>query len=241
MLNNVRIKNFHKLDREGNIILANLDVDKVLYNKPIAIGATILDLSKMYMQVFYYYYLKAYYGDNMKFLYTDTDSLVVWLRTDNLKEDIKNMQECFESESTKGLPGVMKIEKDNIMEFMAYSPKHYYYIQKGPDGKYRVSQAFKGIPGYIRDNPLKTQEEIIEHLKKAQCLIPKTTYTMTHIRSKRHEIRVVEQDKIITDEDDKRYYVDRFHTLALGHYTTIEWVPPKPTMGQPTVTPSFMC
>jgi hypothetical protein len=114
----------------------------------------------------------------------------------------------------------MKIEKDNIMEFMVYSPKHYYYIQN-VNGKYKVFQAFKGIPGYIRDNPLKTQEDIIEHLKKAQCLIPKTTYTMTQLRSKRHEIKVVDQEKTVTDEDDKRYYIDRFHTLALGHYASL--------------------
>jgi hypothetical protein len=218
MLNNNRIKNFHKVD-DDYIIIANLEMDKVYYNKPIAIGATILDLSKMYMQNFYYNILKPYYGDNMKFLYTDTDSLVVWLGTNNLKEDIKNMQECFESDSTKGLPGVMKIEKDNIQEFHALCPKQYYYIPYDPIKKmYSLVNKFKGIPEYARDIPFKSQEEIIEHLRKGKPLTPKTTYNLTSIKSKNHQIMVVDHQKEVSGKDDKRYYIDDIHTLALGHY-----------------------
>jgi DNA polymerase elongation subunit (family B) len=194
-------------------------MEKVHYNRPIAIGATILDLSKMYMQNFYYNILKPYYGDNMKFLYTDTDSLVVWLRTNSLKEDIKNMQECFESDSTKGLPGVMKIEKDNIQEFHALCPKQYYYIPYDPNKKtYSLVNKFKGIPEYARDIPLKSQEEIIEHLKKGKPLVPKTTYNLTSIKSKNHQIIIVDHQKEVSGMDDKRYYIDDIHTLALGHY-----------------------
>jgi hypothetical protein len=154
----------------------------------------------------------------MKFLYTDTDSLVVWLKTQDLKKDISQMQEWFESDATKGLPGVMKIEKDNIVEFGAYSPKHYYYIQK-VNGKYIVPSFFKGIPGHVRDKPLKTQEDIIEHLKQGQKLISKNTYDFTVLRSKNHQIMVKNIQKTVSDEDDKRYYIDEFHTLALGHYS----------------------
>jgi hypothetical protein len=65
LLNNNRIKNFHKLDRECTTVLAELEMDEVEYNKPIAIGCIILDLSKMYMHYFYYKVLKPYYGENM--------------------------------------------------------------------------------------------------------------------------------------------------------------------------------
>jgi hypothetical protein len=52
LLNNERIKNFHQLDRDCTTVLAELEMDEVEYNKPIAIGCSILDLSKMYMQLF---------------------------------------------------------------------------------------------------------------------------------------------------------------------------------------------
>jgi hypothetical protein len=49
------------------------------------------------------------------------------------------MQIWFESEETAGVPGVMKVEKDNLMEFRAFYPKHYYYIQKVGD-KYKYQR-----------------------------------------------------------------------------------------------------
>jgi hypothetical protein len=45
-------------------------------NKPISIGATILDLSKQHMYSFYYDVLKPKYGDNIRVGYTDTDSFI---------------------------------------------------------------------------------------------------------------------------------------------------------------------
>jgi hypothetical protein len=148
LLNNKRLRNFHKLDKDCETVLVELELTKVDYNRPIAIGCSILDLSKCYMAAFYYTALKPYYGDNMRFMYTDKDSNMCWIKTKDIKQDIKNMQIWFESEETAG---VMKVEKDNIVEFRAYCPKHYYYIQKVGD-KYKVSEAFKGIPSHVRQS-----------------------------------------------------------------------------------------
>ena len=48
---------------------------KVLLNKPIAVGFSILDLSKLTMYQFYYDYLKAKYNERCCLLFTDTDSM----------------------------------------------------------------------------------------------------------------------------------------------------------------------
>jgi hypothetical protein len=216
LLNNERLRNFHKLDKNCETILAELELEKVDYSKPIAIGCTILDLSKTYMQYFYYCVLRVYYGDRMRFMYTDTDSIVCWLKTNDVKQDIKNMQDWFESEQTKGMPGVMKVEKDNIVEFRAFCPKHYYYIQKIGD-KYKVSEAFKGIPSHVRSSKDLTQEEIIEHLQKGQSLPSISSFEMKSIRSKNHEVIIQNVKKTITDKDDKREYIDEYHTVALGY------------------------
>jgi len=216
MLNNTRMKNYIVLDEKSSVMMFELEVDEVMYNKPLPIGAAILDISKWYMQTFYYEVLQPFYGDRMKMMYTDTDSLVLKIDTEDVKKDIKNMQEWFESDDTKGLPGVMKIEKDNILEFRAYSPKHYYFIQN-LGGKLKVSQAFKGIPSYARGKEM-SQEEIKKHLEKSEPIPAKKEYTMMTIRSADHEVELIKVVKVVNDNDDKRYYIDDYHTLALGHY-----------------------
>jgi hypothetical protein len=126
------------------------------------------------------------------------------------------MQIWFESEETAGVPGVMKIKKDNIMEFRAFCPKHYYYIQKVGD-KYKISLAFKCIPSHVRHGKDLTQEEIINHLQKGQSLSSVSSFEMKAIRSKNHEVQIEVVKKEITDQDDKRQYIDEYHTVALGY------------------------
>jgi hypothetical protein len=212
------MKNYIVLDDRHPTMMFELDVDEVMYNKPLPIGAAILDISKWYMQTFYYEVLQPFYGDRMKMMYTDIDSLVLKLETEDVKKDISQMSEWFENDSNKGLPDVMKIEKDNILEFRAYSSKHYYFIQM-LGGKFKVSHAFKGIPSYAGDRHL-DQEEIKKHLERSQPIPAKKEYTMKVIRSVNHEVDLVKMiKKVVNDNDDKRYYIDEYHTLAVGHYS----------------------
>ena len=59
-------------------------------NKPIYLGQAILDLSKTLMYEFRYDYIKAIYSDKAKLCYTDTDSLVIHIKTDGFYKDIAN-------------------------------------------------------------------------------------------------------------------------------------------------------
>jgi hypothetical protein len=245
LLNNNRLRNFHKLkSNDKPLVLAELDQDEIYYDKPMIIGATILELSKWYMQYCYYFALKVYYGDRMKFIYTDTDSLVLELQTEDPEKDIRSEDlSCwFENKDNKGTPGVLKIEKKCI-EFKAFCPKHYYYISNMTEDerrfliekakkknmsrdeinyisniKYKFNEAFKGIPKHARTKI--SDKDIEDHLKKNSPKEPGTkVFTSKQIRSKKHEIFVVNQTKEINDNDDKRYYLeDGIHTLAWGHY-----------------------
>ncbi|CAG8839088.1 20269_t:CDS:2, partial [Racocetra persica] len=62
----------------------------VKLNKPEYIGSCILNLSKYYMYDFWYSYFKKKYGDKVKLLYTDTDSLIIEIETENIYQDMIN-------------------------------------------------------------------------------------------------------------------------------------------------------
>ncbi|XP_049813159.1 uncharacterized protein LOC126260029 [Schistocerca nitens] len=62
----------------------------ILFDKPIAVGMAILDISKTCMYNFHYnYMLKKYSPEIVKMCYTDTDSFVYHISTKDLYEDIK--------------------------------------------------------------------------------------------------------------------------------------------------------
>ena len=57
-------------------------------NKPVYTGMTILENSKILMYDFYNF-LKARFGPKCELIYTDTDSLILDIQTDNIYKDMK--------------------------------------------------------------------------------------------------------------------------------------------------------
>ena len=59
-------------------------------NKSIYLVMSILDISKMLMYEFWYYYIKPKYRDKAKLCYMDTDSFVLNIKTEVFFEDINH-------------------------------------------------------------------------------------------------------------------------------------------------------
>ena len=58
---------------------------------------SILDISKTLMYKFWYDYFKRKYGDRSKLCYTDTDSFIINIITEDFLKDISNDVEEYDS------------------------------------------------------------------------------------------------------------------------------------------------
>ena len=61
---------------------------KILINKPVYLGLSILELSKILMYEFWYDYTKPKHGEKAKLCYMDTDSFIAHIKTNDIYKDI---------------------------------------------------------------------------------------------------------------------------------------------------------
>ena len=68
---------------DENLIACHMRKTEVYFNKPIYVGQAILNLSKTLMFDFYYNYIRDKFGDKAELLFTDTDSLMYFIQTED--------------------------------------------------------------------------------------------------------------------------------------------------------------
>ena len=133
----------------GNIFdddLAAIQVHKsnLVFNPPVYVGMSILDLSKHLMYDFYYNQLKAQYGESCQLLYTDTDSLLLQIETEDVYKDMAQNQTLYDtsdypkthplySSANKKVLGKLKDECAGpaIAEYVGLRPKMYSILEAG--------------------------------------------------------------------------------------------------------------
>ena len=71
-----------------HFLVMEMKKTEVKINKPIYLGQVVLYLSKTLMFEFWYDYLKPMYGDKIRLCYTDTDSFIMHIKTDDFYKDI---------------------------------------------------------------------------------------------------------------------------------------------------------
>jgi len=123
-----------------NVVAIHMKRTKTVFNKPIYIGMSILDIYKNCMYDFYYNIMKERYNERIKLLYMDTDSLIMEIKTDDFYNDVKNslIEQFDTSDYTKDNPyelplvnkkvlGKFKDELNNkiLEEFVGFRSKLY--------------------------------------------------------------------------------------------------------------------
>ena len=132
--------NYHTINYiSEDLSIIEMNKTKVKMNKPIYLGLSISEISKILMYEFWYDYMKPKYGNNVKLCYMDTDSFIMNIKTKDFYKDISNgVEKRFDTsnyEVNRPLPtgknkkviGLMKDELGGkiITEFVTLRPKTY--------------------------------------------------------------------------------------------------------------------
>src|SRR5206468_4160714 len=109
-----------------NLVGVHYIQEKLLLNKPIYVGFSILDISKTLMYDFHYGYIKQKYGNKAKLLFTDTDSLCYEIQTKNVYQDMYNNKKLFDlSEINDPKFDKYKDGKNKKISLSAYDDKRF--------------------------------------------------------------------------------------------------------------------
>ena len=81
-----------------HLLVMKMKKTEVKINKPTYLGQAVLDLSKTLMFDFWYDYSKPIYGDKIRLCYTDTDSFIMHIKTNDFCKDISaDVNKWFDS------------------------------------------------------------------------------------------------------------------------------------------------
>ena len=217
--------NFHTMKLiDNNLAIIEMWKVKVKMNKPTYLGLSILDISKITMYEFWYYYVKIKYQDKAILCYMDTDSFVVNIKTKDFYKDIsQDVNKRFDTSNytfdrplptgiNKKVIGLMKDELggDIITEFAALIPKAYSYVTNN----------------FIKMKKAKcTKKCVVNKMLRSddykKCLFDngKVLKSQQRFKSENHEVYTENINKIaLSCDDDKRIVTsDRITSYPYGY------------------------
>lgn len=221
----------HCITYNENLAAVSLENKIIKFGKPIYIGFAVLDVSKTLMYDYHYNTMKKHFTDNLRLMYTDTDSFVYHIMTNNFYDDMHNKPGLLErmdtsnlphehpcyTPSRKKIPGLFSDETNGriMTEFIALRAKSYAYIL---DNKEQIRA--KGVKGHVVKNHMTFQNHV-DCLFADDAEFKFDPYRENiSIRSYNHELQTIKSNKLCFNRhDDKRIVLsDRINTYAHGHY-----------------------
>lgn len=209
-----------------NLVAIQLEQTKLILDRPIYVGFTVLELAKTHLYNFHYSIMKPLYKENIELCYTDTDSLLYRIYTDDFYSDMKKNIKFFDTsnfsdknvynipQANMKIPGFFKDEMggDVIVEFVGLRAKLYCIESQ----KMSIKKA-KGVTTSV------TKRLDIDKYKNVLYYNQSVRKNMCVIRSKNHNVYTQKINKLVLNsEDDKRQILKKqFKTLPWGHYSTI--------------------
>jgi hypothetical protein len=223
-----------------DLVLAYLKKGFAFLNSPIPIGSVILDHSKWLMYDYYYRQIKSKYGDKVRLIFTDTDSLCMEIQTDDFMDDLLHDAKLMDTMDRSDWPNndsyygrnyfsaqhkkVVGKFKDEMAESRLYitqvvALRSKCYSALKSDGKDKST--LKGIKTSVREGGLFGRG--IPHQEYVDCLTLREDYELGHryvytIQSKDHVLYTNRMTKVtLSPNDSKVYLLDATHSLPYGH------------------------
>ena len=208
-----------------DLLIMEIKKVEVKMNKPVYLAQAILDISKTLMYKFWYDYIKRKYVDNARLCYTDTDSFIINIKTEDFYKDISNdIKEWYDTsnydENDKRLlpigknKKVMGLFKDELggkimTEFLALRAKAYAYLMEDDTEPKKA----KGMNMCI----IKT-ELIFENYRESLFNNKIILKSQQRFKNDHHIVYTEEVNKIVlSSNDDKRLQTfDGITTLPYG-------------------------
>ena len=191
--------------------------NEVLMDKPIYLGFSVLELSKLLMYETYYDKLQPYFGqENIQLHYIDTDAFVLSVNTKDIIKDLKNLEDIFDfsnldekhelfSNKNRKKMDFFKLETlKNIWidEFVCLRSKMYAF-KCGGDSKNKLKGISKSQSKNIKFEEYKKRDGE-EYQRECDNYI---------IRSINHEMILQKVKKsTLSIFDDKRCYINNFES-----------------------------
>jgi hypothetical protein len=211
----------------SGLYLIEMYKEEVLYDKPLYVGASILDLSKLCMMEFHYDVVEKEFQNKYELIYSDTDSMVYNFKHDDIYEWIKNNKHHFDlSESerpdlkdntNKKVLGKFKDENNSLLitEFLALNPKVYSfkYQHELLNNEVKNKKTLKGVSKTVVKKEINHKDYV--HVLETNEKIDKT---VTSIRSFNHQLFTYVQNKTaLTSFYDKMHMVDNNTCVPFGY------------------------
>lgn len=222
--------NFHSATVfSDNLVAVQLNPEQIILDKPIYIGFTVLELSKSHMYDFHYSVIQPFYKNHVQMCYTDTDSFVYHIQTDNFYNDIKKYfltyfdtsNFCQNNQYTlpiqnKKVPGLFKDEMGGkvISEFVGLRSK--LYCIKTLDSTIKKAKGIKR--NIVRDFNVSDYEKTLYE----GDIVRRTNILFKSIK---HELFTCAVKKIaLSADDDKRVISkNKISTKAWGHTSILNF------------------
>ena len=232
LLKLIREPNFqHAYQISNKLCLVESKPIKTVFNKPIFLGAVILETSKLHMYQFWYDHLKNKY--KVELIYTDTDSFIIYVETNDVYRNMLEDKNLYDfSEYPTNHPNyditnkkvLMKFKDEMksliITEFIGLKPKMY---------------SFNYINNNINENKYDEYDNIILNNDEQKGV--KYSISLKHGEYKRslykeelickefYNLQLNKQniylDKIkkiaLNPFESKRYWIDNINSLPYGY------------------------
>ena len=203
--------NYHTISYiSEDLSIVKMNKTKIKTNKPIYLGFSILEISKLLMYEFCYDYMKPKYGENVKLCYMNTDSFIMNIKIENFYKDIANdVEKRFDTsnyEVNRPLPTgknkkVFGLIKDELAgqikaEFVTLRPKTYSFLTDDCKEDKKAKETKKCvIKRMIKFNDYK------KYLLKDEVILK----SQQRFKSKKHDVYTENVNNIaLINNDDKR-------------------------------------